>query len=399
MSLQIDEIKMLLQHIENESQNKRKLNQTFFNTIIGNPNICNLSLTDKLLKSIVTNIRGFDSMVIDFYKNSINLMKEQYPWMYIYFRIIKFYFNINFDVFSLGSSLEKPNMLWNTFNQDNLIKEIPFSGSMFDYGPDSAILLNESKRDDMVTKFPLLIANNPEFRNLVETLQANKRDVLITDVKGSGKSLKSILYLFQRFNINVTKLFFIYITTNYEAENGTLTIIPNDELTQYNYHNPILYLNSNKIDIYFIKGEDIGARCIAHYQREAWDRPPTPVFYDNPADEKMIIDNFKKCNINNFLFLIFSACFFRQFIIPKLKVLSTIIPEGQNMASIDREINDFVDSHLSEETKRQIREEQLRKEAMKHPKTASSTTYDDLDKKYLKYKLKYLKLKNSLKLI
>jgi hypothetical protein len=68
------------------------------------------------------------------------------------------------------------------------------------------------------------------------------------------------------------------------------------------------------------------------------------------------------------------------------------------MASIDREINDFVDSHLSEETKRQLREEQLRKEAMKYPKTASSTTYDDLDKKYLKYKLKYLKLKEKLML-
>jgi hypothetical protein len=48
----------------------------------------------------------------------------------------------------------------------------------------------------MFHKFPLLIKNNPAFRKLVQTLRENSKDVLITDVKGSGKSLKTILRLF-----------------------------------------------------------------------------------------------------------------------------------------------------------------------------------------------------------
>ena len=207
----------LIRLVENMSSKKKKLPQKLLEQIILNPSICNLSLTYELIKHVCEYLLsnyGLAIDAIDFYKNTISNMETQYPCMYMYYRFIKYYKNINFEIFSLGSSLEKFNILWNSFNIDNIIKEIPLSGSMYDYGENHTIVLNERKRDEMVRKFPLLLRNNPAFRKLVDTLNENRNDVLITDVKGSGKSLKTILYLLNFYKVNVSRLFFLYITTN-----------------------------------------------------------------------------------------------------------------------------------------------------------------------------------------
>ena len=406
-------IEILIGIIEEASIKKTKLAQDVFNNIIYYPNICNLPLnimsTYYILKQLYDkrgeysseNNGGINKIVMQFYgtnfKQSVDSMKEQYPWMYMYFILIKFFLNKNYDVFSLGSSLEKPNMVWNAFHsseEKNLIKEIPLSGSMFDYdktepeiGESRRIILNQEKMKDMIKKFSLLLSNNPAFRNLVKTLQTNEKNVLITDVKGSGKSLKTLLFLFNVYNINVSKLHFLYITTNNEDDSDGAIIEINDvDLIQYNYHNPILFLNSNKIEPYFIKGEDLGVRCIAHYQREVWYKPPTPVFYDNPLNEEMNINNFRQCNLNNVLFLIFTACFFREFVIPRLEKFNF---ERPNIISINKEISDFIDDRLPENVKMDI----IKLEKMEKERR------NTVDNKYLKYKLKYLKLKEKLKIL
>jgi hypothetical protein len=426
-------IENLIGIIEDASKNKKKLAQDFFNIIINNPNICNLPLnmmsTYFILKNLLFarkvysskyNNGGIDTVVMQFYgtsfKQSVDSMKEQFPWMYMYFILIKSFLNKNYDVFSLGSSLEKPNMVWNAFHsseENNLIKEIPLSGSMFEYGePDPEIggsrriILNPEKMQDMIEKFPLLLKNNPAFSNLVDTLNRDEKDVLITDVKGSGKSLKTLLFLFNSYKINVRKLHFLYITTKNDEDDGVFNNIVDDELKQYNYHNPILFFNSQNIDIYFIKGEDYGARCIAHYQREVWNEPPTPVFYNDPLNEDMIINNFRQCNLNNVLFLIFTACFFREFVIPGLKKFNIIgiIPD---IISINKEINDFIDERLPDSVKEDIKKETETETQKQLERNAKERRYkvkglnnvdklEEFNKKYLKYKLKYLKLKEKI---
>ena len=213
------EFQDVIKYVEKTSTEQIKLDQDFFNKIINNPNLCNLRLSDFLLKYVIYKVGKFDTEVERFYKNGIATMKEQFPWMYLYFDFINDYKNNNFAIFSLGSSLEKANLLWNTFNTDNIIIEIPFSGSMYDYDEKdkTKIIFKKYKRDDMIWKFPLLIKNNQQFRNLIDTLNANTKDVLITDVKGSGKSLKTLLNLFQAYGINTRRLFFLYITTDVDG--------------------------------------------------------------------------------------------------------------------------------------------------------------------------------------
>jgi hypothetical protein len=402
--------------VETMSSKKNKLPQKLLEQIISNPSICNLSLTYELIKHVCQYLLsnyGLAIDAIDFYKDTISNMETQYPCMYMYYRFIKYYKNINFEIFSLGSSLEKFNILWNSFNIDNIIKEIPLSGSMYDYGENHTIVLNERKRDEMVHKFPLLLRNNPAFRKLVDTLNKNRNDVLITDVKGSGKSLKTILYLLNLYKVNVSRLFFLYITTNYDGTDGLITNEISEDLKQYNYYNPIIYFNNTNLDTYFVKGEEAGARCIAHYQKEVWDEPPTPIYYDNPANPEAIIDNYRKCNFHTLLFIMFSACFFKKYIMPKLKRVDLIYPEGQNIDYINRDIKEFIYSNLSEETKLEIslrKEEEARRQAERdrlyklrlqehNELEAKKRMYDTPDNKYLKYKLKYIKLKEKLKKI
>ncbi len=405
MSVELLIVTKLIEYVEFVSTKRNKLDNSFFDKLIKNPHICDLTKTDTVLQALMTLIRGLSSPIHFFYEKSINRMQEQYPWMYIYFVIIKLYQNMHFDIFSLGSSLEKPNMVWNTFNAstpDNLITEIPLSGSMYDYGKDNAIVLNEKKRDQMISKYDLLVINNPAFKKLVDTLKENKKDVLITDVKGSGKSLRSLLYLFKAREINVSRLYFLYITTNIDSKDGTISQLVEEDLKQYNYINPILYFNSTNIDPYFIKGEDVGSRCIAHYQREVWDKPPTPVFYDDETNPEMIIENFRRCNFNNFLFIIFTACFFKTFVMPRLENIKTIYTEGQDITNINSEIREFIFSNLSEEKRRKIIEkeqidlilEQVRRTKLE--REDGNKTVQNVDRKYLKYKLKYIKLKEQI---
>ncbi len=66
---------------------------------------------------------------------------------------------------------------------------------------ETVVKINEAKKNEMVEKFPLLLKNNPAFKKLVDILQENRKRVLITDVKGQGKSLKTLLYLLKMYDI------------------------------------------------------------------------------------------------------------------------------------------------------------------------------------------------------
>ncbi len=422
MSSQLDEeqsdmLDRLIKFIENMSTHRSRLPLKLLDQMISNPSICNLSLSDKLIKHVMDyllNNYGLALDTINFYKNNIKTMETQFPCMYMYYRIVKNYQNMNFKIFSLGSSLEKLNILWNTFNASNpsrQINEIPFSGSMYDYGENHTIILIQKKRDDMVHKYPLLLKNNPAFKKLVDTLNENQTDVLITDVKGSGKSLRTILYLFNLYKVNVSRLFFLYITTNYDGVDGFINMEVSDDLREHNYHNPLLYFNSTQIDPYFIKGEDAGARCIAHYQKEVWEQPPTPIFYDNPLNPEAIVENYRRCNFHTFVFMMFSACFFKYYVMPRLTHVDNIYQEGQDMEYVNRDIKEFIYSNISEEHKLELirmKEEQERMNAerirlyeLREQKRIlheeKRRIEDEPDRKYLKYKLKYIKLKEKLK--
>jgi hypothetical protein len=110
--MSIRDFDSLLQFINLQSEKRIKISDSFFNKIIGIPEICDLETIDKIFKKIIKEIKGFDSRFIDFNKDTIYMMHEQFPWMYVYYRIIQIYQNKNYEIFSLGSSLEKINMCY-----------------------------------------------------------------------------------------------------------------------------------------------------------------------------------------------------------------------------------------------------------------------------------------------
>jgi hypothetical protein len=380
-----EKVKFIVSVIMLRSKEATLLETDFYKYCIDNLSTCDYNDLKKSMKYLVNLIDNNLSKYFYIQGDNMPEMEYQFSWMYLYYFKLQEFFEKKYTIFTLGSSLEKPNFVWNTLMEKNKIIEIPLSGTMYNYFNDpinnsSSIELDENKKKEMIDNFPLLLENNENFRKLIDILKEGKKKVLITDVKITGRSLLSFLELLSHYNINISKLHFLLITNNYDGINGFDKQSHEEFIllrTKFSYHIPILYLNSTRINSYIINGEEYNSRCLALYKPSTWNKPPAPVFFSEELDQK-IEDNkfytksqlldFLNCNMHKFLFILFSSCFFQNFFIPNYD--KKYLPV--NISDLEKNIRLFISNNSNK----------------------SSTII--IKNKYLKYKLKYLELKKTI---
>jgi hypothetical protein len=317
--------------------------------------------------------RPFINLNLEFYNLSNNQLRDEYNHIYNYFYCIDFYINKNYNIYSLGDSLYKFNIFWNLTNDDKQIKIIPFSGSMFD---NSIYRINEDMKDFMIEYFPNLLINNINFKDLIDKLKLGEI-CIITDYFHSGRSILTLLILFNHYEIPIANLYFLLISPD---KQNRLHIVRDDELTcdieipyyvnlaqfdkiadtEITYPNKILLLNYG-INNYYQFSENTNSRCLPTYKN--WNNIPNDMYYKSEYGY-----NYYNCNVHTLLFYLFFINFYVNFfLIKKLEIL-------QNRFSINYFIkNDKIESNIIE-----------------------SDIMKSISNKYLKYKYKYLKLKKKL---
>ena len=341
---------------------------------------------------------------------------NNYCSIYLYCHKLNRYFNDGYKLYSLGSSLEKLNFIWNMKNIDSekQINIIPFSGNILNHPAeytdqemetiDSDIkdhikqyydkllptdyeskpieydmthfLINHDARERSLSNYENLLKNNPNFNDMVTKLQ-NGEKVVITDVMSRGKSLYTLLLLLQYYGVSMINLYFLYIM-EYQSSLSEIQLYINTIKYNLNIFNiefdinnidfiPELYLSA----IYFQNSEHTNSRCTPKYGNSKWNKPLDDVYIEVEPDKRNGFGgpNYINCNMHKILYYMYTSCFYDNFILPKLSV----DVDTNNMMAIMKEIRDFLDI----------------------------TTYHNImegyDKKYLKYKTKYLKLKQKIK--
>jgi hypothetical protein len=384
-----------------------------FYEIIGKVSICNFDEITKILIDIVKEFKilmekngdttNF-SEVERFYKNFYKTAHEQFTWMFLYYQKVKEYFNNNYSVYSLGSSLEKVNLVYSLLKEE--IIEIPFSGSMYDYIPGTTnIILNEEKKALMMTSYKDLLKNNTNFKLLVDRLNNNDKRVVITDVKAQGKSLLTLLTLFKANDVNMDNLYFFYITTDDEPvpNNFIYTKTDNDLRREFVYNNSITFLNTIDIEPIFIHGEDFGTRCITRYNYTEWTKQPTDIYFDEDIKDaedagddfnitKSQINNYLKCNFNNMFFYLFSVCFFEKFVKPNIDKFKGTSKELEIMIKFFI-MEKFINNYENYPPNLPPLPSSPPSPSVSPEGEPPSKRHKPGEMKYLKYKMKYLKLK------
>jgi broad specificity phosphatase PhoE len=389
--------------------------------------VCNYVLFDMLLSYIDKN---YDNINTKIYKDKFR--RDDFCALFYYFYYIKKYINQGYIIFSLGSSLEKFNSLWNNKNK-NKINIIPFSGNVIyhpndfkmesgrptffnrhidpipniyikpkeddiDWIPiesnlikylnndtklftilegeyveiDGSIInlsIDNDKYEMLLSQYDNLISNNITFKKLITDLNNNKR-VLITDVMSRGKSLYTLLLLLEEKNINYDNLSFLYIT-EYHTSPQEIEIIKNS--IRYNFK--VFNIRFNFLNIDFIP--DITLFRDYHQNSEISKSRCIPKYETKLWDEELpdvFIDdynpNYLLCNIHKLLYNLSNTCFYDKFILPKLN--NGTNPD--NIVIIKEEIKEFIITNRYDNVLDGL----------------------DINQKYLKYKQKYLKLKQNL---
>ena len=213
----------------------------------------------------------------------------------------------------------------------------------------------------MIKNFEYSKMNNINFHELLEDLQNNKK-IVITDVMSKGKSLYTLLLLLESQNIPCDTLKFLYIyeyeTNEKEVEEFKNNIIYNfDKFNiKFNYTNIEFIPNIILEPSYFQNSERTTSRCTSKYEVDNWGKKITNVYEGN----------YLNCNVHKLLYYISSSCFYDNFI--KHHLRKQLIGYNIIMPLLQNFINEITYKNYM----------------------------DGFDKKYLKYKTKYLKLKSKL---
>ena len=272
-------------------------------------------------------------------------------------------------IFSLGDSLDKFNTFWNLMNIDNQIIKVPFSGNMF----SNKFEIIQPDFDNIIRLFNTMLENNPSFKLLIDRLNSNEDNIVITDFMAEGKSLFTLFELFGHFGINVSKLTIHFITY---TEN--IIEIITSEIANFNRKYPSLNIVINQpdhvglninitytevLDYYFSNADKISnSRCMPRYPYTSWENVPNDVY------RKGTEDNYYLCNMHTFIFYLFHRCYYTQFI---LKKMYDTDPDLNDINKLEYIIKGFFNTYLN------------------------YNNDEGLRRKYLKYKLKYLKLKEN----
>ncbi len=324
---------------------------------------CNYDLILSILRKITELEPTID---LAYYLKSTNYNSSQATIMFIYFKILKYYFDKNFIVFSFGDSLDKLNSMWNLMNDEHhRIKNVPFSGNMY----LANFEVKQTNYENMIQLFETMLENNPMFRDLVNRLRTGTDNIVITDFMSHGTSLITLLELFKLKNINTTKLHYHYLTYNDNIDNIKEKI--EEYKDTFNISNIKIHILDNVLDRYFTNSEDYNSRCVPKYSYQSWIRPvrETDVYIDgtNP--------NYFNCNVHTLIFYLVYLCFYNKFII---KYIDNTDPEFNNEMILEQIIKGFFDKY--------------------YDFNKLEGVIDTFEKKYLKYKYKYILLKNKKKL-
>jgi hypothetical protein len=388
--------------------------------LLTNIPLCNYFLFNILIKKL--NDEKIENLNLEFYMtnelgNSNTLYMDtihNYCSIYLYCYKLNRYLNDVFKIYSLGSSLEKFNFIWNIKNAETPITIIPFSGNILDhpddFGDDEPIsdmfdindirysthiqqyrnkslpntyiakpldeglthfLINTKKYTSVIENYDNLLHNNSNFQDLVNKLTRGEK-VLITDVMSRGKSLYTLLLLLQKKKVPISRLYFLYIMEQQSILSDISlyinTIAYNLNYFRLNYciYNieiiPDLYLDRR----YFQNSERTNSRCIPKYGSEKWSNPMNDIYIEEDPDRRGYSGpNYINCNMHKILYYMYTSCFYDNFISKKLSLDIT------NYNKVIEEIKHFVSS------------------------TGTENMMNGYDKKYLKYKTKYLKLKSN----
>jgi broad specificity phosphatase PhoE len=317
---------------------------------------CNYTLIKNIYNSFTKEKKELFLNQFSFYTQ--HEYKQEYPIIFIYYYYLNKYFNLDYKIFSLGDSLDKLNTFWNLVNQNNIII-IPFSGSSFDDIDieKSTIVFNNEIFIDMMSKFNNLLQNNNYFKNLIDTLERDEK-VLITDFMLTGKSFATIILLLQQNNINIKKLYFLYITYN-----DDINILLKNACDTLKF--PIENIKIVKLDrilnFYYTNSEKSNSRCIPKYSVKQWDKDLKDIYYDG------LEPNYFNCNLHKILYYISSICFYNNFVVKHFNE----IEDSDFFINLDKLIKDFIQM------------------------TTDNNSLVGIKMKYLKYKSKYLKLKQN----
>jgi hypothetical protein len=207
-----------------------------------------------------------------------------------------------------------------------------------------------------------MLSNNPLFNDLINILNNTDDNVVITDYMNYGTSLITLLELFRLNNVKTDHLHFYY--TSYE-ENPSLI----DKIRKIGFNTA--RINFDTIDVlhdYFTNSEHHNSRCMPKYSYTSWNNPPRDVYYNG------LSPNYYNCNVHTFLVYLIYKCFYNTFIINNYNN-----PELDNKDLQESRIIGFFINH---------------------------SEYNILDglivkniyeKKYIKYKTKYLNLAKNIK--
>lgn len=228
-----------------------------------------------------------------------------------YYGKLKEYDEKNSNLYSIGDSLEKLNFVWSLKN--NKIKNIPFSGSMFDLENDLPVF-NENKYTKMKTFYKNFKEHNKIYRDLIEDIKSNK-PVVIIDYGAYGRAIATLLLIFRDFeNLSFEELsrvrFLIMTTTFEDSDEGKqeafrrlllpFEVLQNRYLLEFakSIIDPIFDFPSR----YYTNSDSKGlqARCIPSYPVEKWNEEIEQVWWNEYTQSP----NYILCNINRILFLL-----------------------------------------------------------------------------------------------
>jgi hypothetical protein len=242
--------------IENVPIDKR-IDESFINQLKDMIKQPNFNLIDEGIK---THIEAIDSFLKQGFKQVCSGTPSYYLYNYMFcdnskldhhhdtpFNFIKLYVNKmytdglrdftylcmyyklkNIPIFDLGDSLHKFVVPFNAFN-DNYIKKILLSGNIYDnvYGPNTAdgtpspiidVKINEDKKKELDSKLDFL--EYTLFKDVIELLKQNKK-VVIIDYGNSGRALLTLKYIFEtinaKYNFNLKNLILIWFSAETKA--------------------------------------------------------------------------------------------------------------------------------------------------------------------------------------
>lgn len=223
----------------------------------------------------------------------------------LYWKYLKSFPNKN--IYSLGDSLDKLNVVWEYMYNDSKIKNIPFSGNFFnayDHYDDGEIFeLNKELYDNIILKLPKLVQNNKMFAELLTKIKSGEQ-VLLTDFAYKGRVLFTLDRIFEKLKIDASNLIILLVSENPKIiENNIKRLGLKSGLK-------VEQINIFHYDHYFGNSESSNSRCISKYNVDLWDNSPD-IMWKNKKGKY----NYFLCNLHRTLIVMMlcnESIYFKQ---------------------------------------------------------------------------------------